>query len=157
MHPFIYTHGLIIVMHTPHVKKSHSDCSQSLIKNHPNRLLCCLLLLHHVFVCFVYYFMQCTTLRSLSLHSNSPFPLSRKSAVICRRSARNYRNSHILPKSACCPLSGVILIILMQFMCILFFRIHRWVESWKEQHLFEIEIFYNILDEWKHESLDVSG
>ncbi len=92
IHPFIYTHGLIIVMHTPHVKNSHSDFSQSLIKNHPNRLLCGLLLLHHVFVCFVYYFMQCTSLRSLSLHSNSPFPHSRKSAVICRRSARNYRN-----------------------------------------------------------------
>ncbi len=35
---------------------------------------------------------QSKTLRSLSLHSNSPFPLSRKSAVICRRSAINYRN-----------------------------------------------------------------
>ncbi len=83
IHPYIYTHRLIIVMHTPHVKKSHSACSQSLIKNHPNRLLCCLLLLHNVFVSFVYYFMQSKTPRSLSLHSNSPFPLSWKSAVVC--------------------------------------------------------------------------
>ncbi len=29
--------------------------------------------------------------------------------------------------------------------CILFFRIHRWIKSSKELHLFEIEIFYNIL------------
>ncbi len=79
-------------MHTLHVKKSHSDCSQSLIKNHPNRVLCRLLLLHHVFVRFVYYFMQSKTQRSLFFHSNSPFPLSRKSAVICWQSARNYRN-----------------------------------------------------------------
>ncbi len=91
IHPYIYTHGLI-VMHTLHVKKSHSDWSQNLIKNHPNRLLCCLLLLHHVFDHFVYYCMQFKTLRYLSLHSNSPFLLSRKSAVDCRRSARNYRN-----------------------------------------------------------------
>ncbi len=83
IHPFIYTHGLVIAMHTLHVKKSHSDCSQSLIKNHPNRLLCCFLLFHHVFVRFVYYFMQSKTQGSLFLHSNSPFPLSRKSAVIC--------------------------------------------------------------------------
>ncbi len=74
MFPYIYMHGLIIAMHTLHVKKSHSACSQSLIKNNPNRLLCCLLLLHHFFVHFVYYFMQSKTLRSLSLHSNSPFP-----------------------------------------------------------------------------------
>ncbi len=97
---FIHAHMYTCMhMHTPidlhartHVKKSHSDCSQSLIKNHPNRLLCCLLLLHHVFVCFVYYFMQFKTPRYLSLHSNSPFPLSRKSAVICRWSPSNYRN-----------------------------------------------------------------
>ncbi len=81
-----------IAMHTLHVKKSHSDCSQSLIKNHPNRLLCCLLLLYHVFVHFVYYFMQFRT---------------RKSAVICRRSARNYRNKpYIAKKRYCCLLSG---------------------------------------------------
>jgi len=64
MHRFIYTHKLIIVMH---MKKSHSDCSQSLIKNHPNRILWCLLLLHHVFIRFVYYFMHFKTPRSLSL------------------------------------------------------------------------------------------
>ncbi len=29
---------------------------------------------------------------------------------------------------------------------ILFFRIHRWIESSKEQHLFEIEIFCNIIN-----------
>ncbi len=85
-------------MHTLHVKKSHSDCSQSLIKIHPNRLLCCLLLLHHVFVRFVYYFMQSKTPRSISLHSNSPFPVSRKSAVICRRSARHYHNKPYIAK-----------------------------------------------------------
>ncbi len=79
-----------IAMHTLHVKKSHSDCSQSLIKNHPNRLLCCLLLLYHVFVHFVYYFMQFRT---------------RKSAVICRRSAINYRNKPYIAKK--CMLSAV--------------------------------------------------
>ncbi len=26
----------------------------------------------------------------------------------------------------------------------MFFRIHRWIESSKEQHLFKIEIFWNI-------------
>ncbi len=96
MHTPIHLHALIIAMHTLHVKKSHSDCSQSLIKNHPNRLLCCSLLLHHVFVCFVY-FMQFKT-HSPSLHSNSPFPLSRKSAVICRQSTRNYRNKPYISK-----------------------------------------------------------
>ncbi len=30
--------------------------------------------------------------------------------------------------------------------CILFFRIHRWVESSKDQHLFEIEIFCIIIN-----------
>ncbi len=29
---------------------------------------------------------------------------------------------------------------------ILFFRIHRWIESSKEQHLFEIAIFCNIIN-----------
>ncbi len=29
---------------------------------------------------------------------------------------------------------------------ILFFRIHRWIESSKEQHLFEIETFWNIIN-----------
>ncbi len=96
IHPYIYTHGLIITMHTLHVKKSHSDCSQSLIKYHPNRLLCCLLL-HRVFVCFVFLFYAIQN-SYLSLHSNSPFPLSRKSAVICRRSARNYRNKPYIAK-----------------------------------------------------------
>ncbi len=57
IHPCIYMHGLIIAMHTLHVKKPHSDCSESLIKNHPNRLLCCLLLLHHVFAHFVFYYL----------------------------------------------------------------------------------------------------
>ncbi len=100
MHAHAYTYSftrrLIIAMHTLHVKKSHSDCSQSLIKNHPNRLLSCSLLLHHVFVRFVF-FMQFKT-RSTSLHSNSPFPLSRKSAVICRQSTRNYRNKPYISK-----------------------------------------------------------
>ncbi len=41
MHPFIYTHTRTHYIDAH--EKSHSDCSQSLIKNHPNRLLCCLL------------------------------------------------------------------------------------------------------------------
>ncbi len=110
-HAYIYTHGLIIAMHTVHVKKSHSDCSQCLIKNHPNWLLCCLLLIHHVFVSFVFYFMQFKTPRPLYLHSNSPFPLSQKSAVICRRSKRNCRNKPYIAKSSYCLLSGAIWII----------------------------------------------
>ncbi len=56
----IYTPGLINAMHILHVKKSHSDCFQSLIKIHPNRLLCCLLL--------VSVRMQFKTLLSISLH-----------------------------------------------------------------------------------------
>ncbi len=117
IHAHIYTcihlhaRTIIIAMHKLHVKKSHSDCSQSLIKNHPNRLLCCLLLVHHVFVRFVFYFMLFKTPRPLSLHSNSPFPLSQKSAVICRRSKINYRSKSYIAKSAYCLLSGAIWII----------------------------------------------
>ncbi len=38
------------------------------------------------------------------------------------------------------------LIFLQKLWYILFFRIHRWIESSKEQHLFEIEIFCNIIN-----------
>ncbi len=37
-------------------------------------------------------------------------------------------------------------IFLWKLWCMLFFRIHRWIESSKEQHLFEIEIFCNIIN-----------
>ncbi len=69
--------------------KSHQKSSQStLVQFTPSSF----------FFCFVYYFMQFKTLRSLSLRSNSPVPLSRKSAVICRRSVINYRNKPYIAK-----------------------------------------------------------
>ncbi len=36
--------------------------------------------------------------------------------------------------------------IFVETVIILFFRIHRWIESSKEQHLFEIETFWNIIN-----------
>ncbi len=101
MHMHTPTHLHARMMHTLHVKKSHSAS----LENHPNRLLCGLLLLHHVFVRFVYYFMQSKTPRSLSLHSNSPFPLSWKSSVICWQSVRNYSKKPYIGKK--CMLSAV--------------------------------------------------
>ncbi len=66
----LHTHGLIISMHMKSLTQTAPKVSS---------------------VRFVYYFMHFETPHYLSL-SNSPFPISRKSAVICRWSARNYRN-----------------------------------------------------------------
>ncbi len=85
-HSFTHTRTHYIDAH----EKSHSDCSQSLIRSF--RLL--------------FYAFRNSAL-PIS-HSNSPFPISRKSAVICRWSARNYRNKPYIAESAQCLLSRAI-------------------------------------------------
>ncbi len=57
--------------------------------------------------------------------------------ICCSRNISDYYQCW---KQLCCT------IFLWKSWCILFFRIHRWIESSKEQHLFEIEIFCNIIN-----------
>ncbi len=52
--------------------------------------------------------------------------------------SRNISDYYQCWKQLCCPIS------LCKLWHILFFRIHRWIESSKEQHLFETEIFCNM-------------
>ncbi len=54
--------------------------------------------------------------------------------------SRNISDYYQCSKQLCCT------IFLWKLWYILFFRIHRWIESSKEQHLFEIEIFWNIIN-----------
>ncbi len=53
--------------------------------------------------------------------------------------SRNISDYYQYWKQLCCT------IFLWKPWTILFFRIHRWIERSKEQHLFEIEIFSNII------------
>ncbi len=57
--------------------------------------------------------------------------------ICCSRNISDYYQCW---KQLCCT------IFLLKLWCILFFRIHRWIESSKEQHLFEIEAFCNIIN-----------
>ncbi len=57
--------------------------------------------------------------------------------ICCSRNISDYYQCW---KQLCCP------IFLGKLWYILFFRIHRWIESSKEQHLFEIEIFCYIIN-----------
>ncbi len=88
------------------------------------------------------YVVQC----NLFLWSNLYFQ-HHSSSLQCHMIFRNHNNMliywsrHISDyyqcwKQLCCPI----------FWWIKFFRIHRWIESSKEQHLFEIEIFCNIIN-----------
>ncbi len=54
--------------------------------------------------------------------------------------SRNISDYYQCWKQLCCT------IFLWKPSCILFFKIHRWIESSKEQHLFETEIFCNIIN-----------
>ncbi len=68
------------------------------------------------------------------------------SSLQCHMIFRNHNNMLLKKhsdyyqcwKQLCCT------IFLWKLWYILFFRIHRWIESSKEQHLFEIEIYCNI-------------
>ncbi len=57
--------------------------------------------------------------------------------ICCLRNISDYYQCW---KQLCCT------VFLWKSSYMLFFRIHRWIESWKEQHLFEIEIFSNIIN-----------
>ncbi len=57
--------------------------------------------------------------------------------ICCSRNISDYYQCW---KQLCCS------IFLWKLWCILFFRIHRWIESSKEQHLYETEIFCNIMN-----------
>ncbi len=57
--------------------------------------------------------------------------------ICCSRNISDYYQCW---KQLCCT------IFLWKLWYILFFRIHRWIESSKEQHLFEIEIFCNVIN-----------
>ncbi len=57
--------------------------------------------------------------------------------ICCSRNISDYYQCW---KQLCCT------IFLWKLWWILFFRIHRWIESSEEQHLFEIEIFCNIIN-----------
>ncbi len=57
--------------------------------------------------------------------------------ICCSRNISDYYQCW---KQLCCT------IFLWKPWFILFFRIHRWIESSKEQHLFEIEIYCNIIN-----------
>ncbi len=57
--------------------------------------------------------------------------------ICCSRNISDYYQCW---KQLCCT------IFLWKLWYILFFRIHRWIESSKEQHLFEIETFWNIIN-----------
>ncbi len=59
--------------------------------------------------------------------------------ICCSRNISDYYQCW---KQLCCS------IFLWKLWYILFFRIHRWTESSKEQHLFEIEIFCNIINDF---------
>ncbi len=54
--------------------------------------------------------------------------------------SRNISDYYQFWKQLCCP------IFMWKPWYNLFFTIHRWIESSKEQHLFEIEIFCNIIN-----------
>ncbi len=87
MHPFARTH----------YSDAHEKVSLRLLpKSHQktSQLTCAVYSFFTMFL-FVSFIILCISkLRTyLSLYSNSPFPLSRKSAVICRRRGRNYRNN----------------------------------------------------------------
>ncbi len=59
--------------------------------------------------------------------------------ICCSRNISDYYQCW---KQLCCT------IFLWKLWYILFFRIHRWIESSKEQHLFETEIFSNIINDF---------
>ncbi len=107
MYTCIYTHGLIIAMHTLHMKVSLRLLPKSHKKIIPIDSCAVFSSFYHVFVHFVYYFMQSKIPHFLFLYLNSLFPLSRKSAAICRQSVITVI-SHMFPKSTCCLLLGAI-------------------------------------------------
>ncbi len=59
--------------------------------------------------------------------------------ICCSRNISDYYQCW---KQLCCT------IFLWKLWCILFFRIHRRIESSKEQSLFEIELYYNITNDF---------
>ncbi len=94
-----YTHTFTHAHARTHYSNAHTTCEKVslrlLPKSHQKSSQSTLVLFTPPSPCFfllVYYFMQFKIPRSLSLQSNSPFPLSWKSAVICQWNAINYRN-----------------------------------------------------------------
>ncbi len=93
--------------------------------------LCKYLLKYNLFLWSKLYFQH----HYSSLQCHMIFRNHSNMLICCSRNIFDYYQYW---KQLCCT------IFLWKLWCILFFRIHRWIESSKEQHLFEIEIFCNI-------------